>query len=91
MKDYPLEEGFKQFGKFVEDYLNDNLDSDAKYEKIYNKPIVLPSEDVLKHRDLIAHNPMPIQHTSKRVRNLVRIKKGLKRRYQSVIRKIFRV
>ncbi|MCR4581893.1 MAG: glycosyltransferase, partial [Bacilli bacterium] len=91
MKDYPLEKGFEQFGKFVDDLLNDKLDSKEKHERIYNREDVLPSDEVLKVRDIIAHKPMPINPTSKRVRNLVRIKKGLIRRYQNFIRRLFRV
>lgn len=91
MKDYPLEKGFEEFGKFVDDLLNDKLDANEKHNRIYNKPIVLPSDEVLKVRDIIAHRPMPRQNTSKKVRFLVRVKKGLIRRYQNIIRKIFRV
>ena len=91
MKDYPLEKGFEQFGKFVEDYLNDNLDKDEKHEKTYTRDAVLPSEEVLAHRDLIAPKPVARKNTSKAVRTAVRIKRALSRKSKELIRKIFRV
>lgn len=91
MKDYPLEKGFEVFGRFVADLLDDKLDAKEKHNRIYNRDIILPSDEVLKERSIIAHTPMPINHTSKKVRMMVRIKKGLIRRYQNIIRKVFRV
>ena len=91
MKDYPLEKGFEQFGKFVEDYLNDDLDKNEKHEQIYKRDIVLPSEEVLARRDLIAPQPVVRKLTSNRVRAMVRIKRGLSRRSKELLRKIFRV
>ena len=91
MKDYPLEKGFEQFGKFVENYLNDELDQEKEYKQIYNKQIIMPSAEVISQRYLIAARPIAIRKTSKFIRQLVRIKKGIIRRYKNIIKKLFRV
>ena len=91
MKDYPLEKGFEQFGKFVNDLLNDNLDKNEKHNRIYNKKIVLPSKEVMDNIDVIKKSPMPRKQTSKYVRYIIRVKKAIKRRYDKVIKFIFRV
>ena len=39
MKDYSLEKGFEVFGKFVSDYLNDELDSGKIKGKMYTKDL----------------------------------------------------
>lgn len=91
MQQYPLEKGYEQFGKFVEDYLNDNLDKNEQHNKIYNRDIILPSEEVMSNRSLIAPIPFEIKPTSNLTRTLIRIKRGIKRRYVNIIRRIFKV
>lgn len=91
MQDYPLEKGFEVFGKFVEDYLNDELDKNNTKGIIYKNEAVYPSEEVMKERHLIAPVPFRKVNTSNFIKFLVRVKKAIRRRYNNFIRKLFRV
>lgn len=91
MKNYPIEKGFQQFEKFVEDLLNDNDMPEVKAEKIYKSGPVMPSEEVLKEMDVIKPMPIARKNTTRRIRKLVKIKRALKWKYSCIIRKVFRV
>jgi hypothetical protein len=91
MQNYPIEKGYEQFRQFVDDVLNDSIVSNTNVEKIYNKEPVFPSKEVLDVMDIIKPIPIAKKNTSRRVRKLVKIKRGIKRRYSNFIRKLFRV
>lgn len=91
MQDYPIERGFNEFLKFVNDILEDKNVPDSNVKKIYNREPVMPTEEVISVMDAIKEVPIAPKNTTKTVRNLVRIKRYIKRKYASAIHKIFKV
>ena len=90
MRDYPLEKGFEQFGKFVDDLIDGNLSEDESFDKIYNRDIIMPSEEVLAVRDVIAEVPVAKSTAGKKRKQLVRVKAFVKRKTVGVLDKISR-
>lgn len=85
MRDYPLERGYEQFGEFVDNLLNDSLDNNVKFEKIYNRDIIMPSDEVLAiSKEVIGETPMPRHNTSNNIRFLVRLKRFIKRKISAI-------
>lgn len=77
MKDYPLERGFKQFLKAVEDMLNTPYHNREPIEPIYNKAPFEASEQAIK----VAKELQPVIHIDQRgstYRFLRRVKRKLR-------------
>lgn len=91
MKDFPIEKGYEQFRKFVEDTLNDTVKPNTKVEKIYKKEPVYPSKEVLEVMDVIKPIPIARKNTSKKVRELVKKKRALRWKYACLVRKVFKI
>ena len=90
MRDYPLEKGFEQFGEFVDNLINDNLKYEEIFEKIYNRDIVMPSEEVLSISHVIAEVPVAKSTASRWRKKLVVIKAYLKRKVVAFFNNISR-
>lgn len=91
MQKYPIERGFDEFLKFVNDMLNDVNVPDGNVTKIYKREPVLPSQEVINVMDAIKEVPVAPKDSSNFVRKLVVIKRYIRRKYASIIHKIFRV
>ena len=91
MKNYPLEKGFEVFGKFVSDYLNDNLKKDNIKGKMYDKEAILPSEEVLEVSSIVSPMPVSKAECSNRTKKKNKIMKIIKRKYNDFIIRVFMV
>ncbi len=91
MQKYPIERGFDEFLKFVNDMLNDVNVPDGNVTKIYKREPILPSQEVINVMDAIKEVPIVPKDSSNFVRKLVVIKRYIRRKYASIIHKIFRV
>ena len=91
MQKYPIERGFNEFLKFVNDTIDGKNIADSNVEMIYNRKPIMPTKEVIEAMDAIKEVPIAPKNSSKTVRNLVRIKRFIKRKYASAIHKIFRV
>ena len=91
MQKYPIERGFNEFLKFVNDTIDEKNIADSNVEMIYNRKPIMPTKEVIEAMDAIKEVPIAPKNSSKTVRNLVRIKRFIKRKYASAIHKIFRV
>ena len=77
MKDYPLERGYEDFLKVVNNILDGKKTNESSVKKLYTKDPVTPSEEVMKAYDVIKVVPVPIAHTSKIKRFLVKVKRHI--------------
>ena len=91
MKNYPIEKGFEEFLYFVNNILDDKNITDNNVSQIYNKEPIMASKEVIDAMDVIKETPVTPKNTSKFVRNIVRTKRYIRRKYTNVIRKLFRV
>ena len=91
MQKYPIERGFNEFLKFVNDTIDGKSIADSNVEMIYNRKPIMPTKEVIEAMDAIKEVPIAPKNSSKTVRDLVRIKRFIKRKYASAIHKIFRV
>ena len=91
MKNYPIEKGFEEFFNFVNNILDDKNITDNNVSQIYNKEPIMASKEVIDAMDVIKETPVTPKNTSKFVRNIVRTKRYIRRKYTNVIRKLFRV
>lgn len=91
MKNYPIEKGFEEFLNFVNNILDDKNITDNNVSQIYNKEPIMASKEVIDAMDVIKETPVTPKNTSKFVRNIVRTKRYIRRKYTNVIRKLFRV
>ncbi len=80
MQDYPLERGYQDFLKAVNQVLEGKVIKGDKVEKIYTKEKITPSDEVLKVSDLIQPIPVAIKNTSSRMRFFVRCKRWVIRK-----------
>lgn len=74
MKEYPLERGYADFLKAVNEILNDKVVTDFSPKKIYNKNPIEPSEEVMSVNYIIKPTPVKKKDTGPTVRFFVRLK-----------------
>lgn len=77
MQDYPIEKGYKQFLKFVDDYMNDRLQKKVTVKRMYNKPPIKSCKEVNDLGDIIYTKPVVRRQTSNTIRKIVGRKKKI--------------
>ena len=82
MKDYPLERGFEQFLKAVDDMLNTPYDKKSPIEPIYNKAPFEATEEVTE----IAKNLQPVIYNDNRGK-LYRFLRRVKRKLKQILKR----
>ncbi len=80
MKDYPLERGYQDFLKTVNQILEGKTIVDIKKELLYKKAPVRASQEVLDINYWIRPIPIPCSPTGKKMRFLVRLKRFIIRK-----------
>ena len=80
MLDYPLQKGFEQFLKAVDDMINTDYNKMSEADRLYKKQAFKPSEEIMKvQQELISQTPIHIDNHGKiyrflrRCKNLVRL------------------
>ena len=75
MKDYPLERGFEDFLKAVNDILDDKTINEENCKKLYSKEAITPSEETMNANDVIKAIPVPVSKNGKIKRFYVKTKR----------------
>ncbi|MCQ2241388.1 glycosyltransferase [Treponema sp.] len=84
MKNYPLNRGFEQFIKAVEDMLGSNYENDLNVERLYKQDSFKPSEEV---KDIVSREMVKAKHNPLH-RESVEVKRSFLFR---CVRKIYRL
>lgn len=87
MKDYPLERGFEDFLKAVNDILDDKVINDKSDKKLYTKEAVTPSEESINSNDVIKILPVPVSKNGKIKRFYVKTKRFIYRKLCGILGK----
>lgn len=80
MKDFPLEKGFKQFLKAVDEMINTDYKEYSNIDKLYKKEPFKTSEDAIKtSEELMKQSPIHIDEHKETYRFLRRCKRKIKK------------
>ncbi len=91
MKNYPIEKGFEQFGKFVKDYLNDELDKSERHEKIYNLEPCEINKEVKDNMSFVIPMPVSKDKTNEYLKKAKKIKRKIRNTINEIVKKVFKV
>lgn len=93
MASFPIDKGFKQFGKIVDDIINDrDSTNSSKPKKLHQSPAITASKEAIEIAlTTTVPTPVPIAPTSPLVKLLVRSKRNLKNRYKDLVKKVFNI
>lgn len=91
MKDYPLEKGFDQFLKSVDNIFNETVPKDVKINKMYNKNMIVPSKEVLEHSQKVFSVEFPVGTRGPRWRKLKQKRNLIKGKMHSAVRILDRI
>ncbi|MBQ3293276.1 glycosyltransferase [Candidatus Saccharibacteria bacterium] len=93
MADYPIDKGFDEFGKIVDDIMADkNSDKLTKSPKFYQAPPIKASQEAIDIAlTTTTPTPVPIAPTNSFVKLLVKSKRNITTKYKDLVKRIFNI